>query len=116
MGLRDLVKRLKTPVEEIDAGRLRDRFAALGLVDIAQVPMRTPTRFGGQVKRLRIVPRSGMPSLEAVVSDGSGDAVLVFSGRREVAGLELGRHVTVEGVAHLERGHKVVLNPAYTLL
>ena len=116
MGLKDLVKRFTTPVEEIDAGRLHDRFAALGLTDIAQLPMRTPSRFGGQVKRLRIVPRSGIPSLEVVVEDGTGHAVLVFSGRRELAGLEHGRHMTVEGVAHLERGHKVVLNPAYMLL
>ena len=65
---------------------------------------------------MRTVPRSGVPSLEIVVCDGTGDAVAVFTGRRAVGGLEHGRGVLIEGVAHDERGRRVILNPAYTLL
>ncbi len=62
------------------------------------------------------MPRSGSPALEIVVCDGTGDAVAVFTGRRTVGGLEHGRGVLIEGVAHDEHGRRVILNPAYTLL
>jgi hypothetical protein len=68
------------------------------------------------VQRLRVVPRAGSPSLEAVLSDGTGDAVIVFTGRHNLGGLHPGRGVVVEGVAHKERGKFVIVNPAYTLL
>ncbi len=50
------------------------------------------------------------------MSDGTADATVVFTGRRSVGGLEHGRGLVVEGVAHDERGRCVILNPAYTLL
>ena len=40
----------------------------------------------------------------------------MFSGKKKVHGLSLGRGVLVEGVARLEKNHLVLLNPAYTLL
>ena len=65
---------------------------------------------------MRTVPRSGIPALEIVVCDGTGDAIAVFTGRRSIGGLEHGRGVMLEGVAHHEHGRLVILNPAYTLL
>jgi len=68
------------------------------------------------VKRMSIKPRAGIPSMEIVINDGSGEATVVFSGRRHVAGIEHGHCIVVDGVPHLDGKHLVFLNPAYTLL
>lgn len=116
MGLRDLVKRLNATVEEIDDERLQDRFSGLHLTSLGDLEPRVPARIGGEITRTRIAPRSGVAAFEITVSDGTGAAVAVFTGRRYVAGLEHSRAVVLEGVARSERGRLVMLNPAYTLL
>jgi hypothetical protein len=70
----------------------------------------------GEVTRMRVAPRNGVPSLEVVISDGTGDAVAVFTGRRSIPGIEHGRAMSIEGVARDERGRRVMLNPGYELL
>jgi hypothetical protein len=50
------------------------------------------------------------------VSDGTGNAVAVFTGRSRIPGMEVGRLVLLEGVARRQDGILTVLNPAYTLL
>ena len=116
MGLKDLAKRLRATVDQIDDERMQDRFSGLGLTSIGELAARTPARVGGEVTRTRIAPRSGVPAFEISISDGTGTAVAVFTGRRHVAGLEHHRAVVIEGVARSERGRLVMLNPAYTLL
>lgn len=116
MGLRDLAKRLKTSVEELDDQRLQDRFSGLALTPLGDLEARTPARVGGEITRTRIAPRSGIAAFEITVSDGTGSAVAVFTGRRYVSGMEHNRAVLLEGVARAERGRLVMLNPAYTLL
>lgn len=73
-------------------------------------------RVGGEVQSFQVRPRAGSPSLEITVSDGSGKAVAVFTGRRRIAGLDCGRGVLLEGAGRDERGRLVLLNPSYTLL
>jgi hypothetical protein len=116
VGFKDLRRRLTASVEELDAVRLHDRYSGLGVTEITDMPQRVPGRVGGEVQRLRVVPRAGSASIEAVLSDGTGEVVVVFTGRRAIGGLHPGRGVLVEGVAHDERGRQVILNPAYTLL
>ena len=116
MGLRDLGKRLKASVEQLDDERLQDRFAGLQLSKISDVQPREPMRVGGEVQRVKIMPRSGVPTFEITVCDGTGDLTAVFTGRRHLAGIEHNRAIILEGVARAERGRTVVLNPAYTLL
>ena len=62
-------------------------------------------------------PGRASPALEVVVCDGTGDADRrVHRPARASAGMDHGRGVLLEGVAHDERGRLVLLNPAYTLL
>jgi hypothetical protein len=116
MGIREAFKRLGSSVEQLDAARLQTRFETLPCEQISCCEARRQLRVGGEVKRIRTVPRSGAPSFEVVISDGTADLVAVFSGRREIPGITHGRQVMFEGVAHDERGRLVLLNPAYTLL
>jgi hypothetical protein len=116
VGFKDLKKRLTATVEELDDQRLQHRFTGIGLTPIHEIELRRPIRLGGEVQQLRLAPRAGSPSLEVIISDGSGEAIAVFTGRRAIAGIEHGRGIVLEGVAFEERGRIVVFNPAYTLL
>ncbi|MDO8392719.1 MAG: hypothetical protein Q7V57_19760 [Actinomycetota bacterium] len=116
MGLRDLAKRLTVSVDQIDAERRQDRFAALAVTKIGDIQPRSLVRISGEVTRSRLTPRSGVPSFEFTISDGTGTAVAVFTGRRHLAGIDHHRAVVLEGVPRAERGRLVMLNPAYTLL
>ncbi|MCU1395110.1 MAG: nucleic acid binding OB-fold tRNA/helicase-type [Ilumatobacteraceae bacterium] len=116
MGIRDLAKRLKADSSVLDSERLQHRFQGFGLTPIGELACRTKARVGGEVKRMSVTPRQGVPSFEVVVGDGTGDAVAVFTGRRSIAGVEHGRAMVIEGVAREERGRRIMLNPAYTLI
>jgi hypothetical protein len=116
MGLRDRIKKLSADTVEIEQGRLTERYAAHGDTAIADAPLRTRTRIGGEITSIRVVPRAGSPSLEVSVNDGTGLAVAVFTGRRSIPGITPSRGVVLEGVARQERNRIIMLNPAYELL
>ena len=116
MGIKDVFKSASKPVREIDSERLVDRFAELRLQPLSELEARDRTKVCGEVKRMTIRPRSGIPSTEIVINDGTGDATVIFSGRRHVAGIEHGHCIIVEGVAFADANRLVFLNPAYSLL
>ena len=116
MGLKDAFNSKVKPVRELDAERLVDRFAELRLQPIGELEARDRSKVCGEVKRMTIRPRSGIPSTEIVINDGTGDATVIFSGRRHVAGIEHGHCIIVEGVAFADANRLVFLNPAYSLL
>ena len=116
MGLKDAFNSKVKPVRKLDAERLVDRFAELRLQPLGELEARDRTKVCGEVKRMTIKPRSGIPSTEIVINDGTGDATVIFSGRRHVAGIEHGHCIVVEGVAFADANRLVFLNPAYSLL
>jgi hypothetical protein len=116
MGLRDAFNSKVKPVRELDADRLVDRFAELRLQPLGELEARDRTKVCGEVKRMTIKPRSGIPSTEIVINDGTGDATVIFSGRRHVAGIEHGHCIVIEGVAYADANRLVFLNPKYSLL
>lgn len=118
MGLKNLVKGLKVSIDDLEHERLCSRFEAVeqGRTQLSDCPLRCPVRVVGEVTSLRVATRCGSPSLEITVSDGTGKAVAVFTGRRAIRGLDPGRGVVLEGVARLERDRLTLVNPAYTLL
>lgn len=116
MGVRDRLRNLTAGTQEIEKGRLADRYAGIAATSIADAPVRVPTTVGGEITSIRVVPRAGSPSLEVTVNDGSGLAVAVFTGRRAIPGITPGKGVALEGVARRERERLVFLNPAYRLL
>ena len=116
MGLRDAFNSKVKPVRELDADRLVDRFADLRLQPLGELEARDRTKVCGEVKRMTIKPRSGIPSTEIVINDGTGDATVIFSGRRHVAGIEHGHCIVIEGVAYADANRLVFLNPKYSLL
>ena len=116
MGIRSFGKRLTAGNLEIDSERLCERFKEYDFVNIADSETRTPTKIAGEIKRMRIKPRSGIPSVELVINDGTGEATVIFSGRRSIPGVDHGKCIMVDGVPHRDGARTVILNPAYTLL
>lgn len=114
--LKNLRSKFSKSLEDIEGERLQDRLADLGIQPIADAPTRTPVLLAGEVQGLQVVPRAGSPSLEVTMSDGSGRAVAVFTGRKRLGGVDCGRRILIEGVARTERGRLIVLNPAYTIV
>ena len=85
-----------------------------GSVPIADAPLRTPVKVAGVVRRITVFPMKGNESLEAVVSDGTGEVSVVFMGRRVLPGLNLGTRVIVEGVLGGQRdGGRRMVNPKF---
>lgn len=75
-----------------------------GTVPLGDAPMRKRVKIAGVIRRITVLPMSGHESLEALVSDGTGEAVVVFMGRRGIGGFSLGTKVVVEGVLGDQRG------------
>lgn len=111
-----LHERLVGSIAELDTQRLQRRFEGVAMSPISNIVERRPVRFGGEVRSQHRSSPGSPPMLRVTVSDGTGSAVAVFTGRSRIHGLEAGRAVVFEGVAHRERGRLVVVNPAYTLL
>ena len=114
--LNKLRSKLARTMEELDEDRLQTRYHGLGVTPIAEAPPRTPVRLAGEIQATQVVPRAGSPSLEVTISDGTGRAVAVFTGRRRLGGVDCGRSLVIEGVGRPERGRVLVLNPAYQLV
>jgi amino acid transporter len=105
--------------DELEQARLLKRFAEQpddGHVAIAEAPERVRVRVIGEVTASRVVPRTAGPWLRVTVSDGTASVNAVFTGRRHIPGLDLGRGVVLEGTARREASGLEMMNPAYTLL
>jgi RecG-like helicase len=85
-------------------------------IPIGDVRWRQQARVHGRIRSMRVQPWANVASLECVVVDDTGGLVIVFLGRRAVAGLELGRWLYAEGVVGAHRGYLAMLNPEIELI
>jgi len=83
---------------------------------IASLAPRAQTAVRGRVVRIVKQPAQGLPTLLVRIEDESGYATAVWSGRRSIGGLDLGRKVVIEGVPMASPTGLRFFNPAYTLL
>jgi amino acid transporter len=87
-----------------------------GCINIADVAYRQRARVAGKVRSLRVQPWAGVATLECVLVDNTGGLVLVFLGRKHVAGLAPGVRVVVDGTVGQHGGRLAILNPDYRIL
>jgi RecG-like helicase len=113
--LNRILGRLTESDEERMAEEIRSWTSTVpGAVPLAKAPMRVRVTIAGVVRRITVFPMEGNESLEAVVSDGTGEITVVFMGRRVMPGLNLGTRVIVEGVAGEQRdGSRRMVNPRF---
>ena len=83
---------------------------------IAEAVARRPVLVVGSVVRMRARPTSGQPSLAVTVSDDTGSVVAVWTGRRAIGGIALGRRVVLDGVPRTVGDRLEFVTPAYTRL
>ena len=84
---------------------------------IGDVRWRQRVRVRGRVRALRVQPwEGGVVTLECTLVDETGGLTVSFMGRRRIAGVRVGCHMEVEGMAIEHRGMLAIMNPAYTLL
>jgi len=85
-------------------------------VSIAEVQARQLVCVTGKVTRMTARPTSGQPALAVTVTDESGTVTAVWTGRRSIGGITLGRRVAIKGMAIQRGAHLEFTNPSYTLL
>jgi amino acid transporter len=83
---------------------------------IGRVEWRHRVRIAGRVNSVRTQPRAGNANLECVLADGTGKILLVFQGRRQIAGIEPGARLVVEGMVGDWARRQAILNPSYELV
>jgi hypothetical protein len=90
--------------------------SAPGVTPIAEVRWRQQVTIEGRVQTVRVKPGSGSRSVEYVIEDGTGALSIVFVGRPEVGGIDVGTRLRAQGTAAERSGRLAILNPAYALL
>jgi RecG-like helicase len=80
---------------------------------IGEAPLRQRVRLAGVVRRISVLPIEGIQSLEATITDGTGEVAVVFMGRRNIEGMTLGTRVVVEGVMGEQRKTRRIVNPKF---
>ena len=84
-----------------------------GTVRVADAPSRAPVKLAVTVKRISLVPGEHHDSLEALLTDGTGEVTGVWIGRRSIPGLQLGTRMVVKGVLSKAPIPRRMVNPAY---
>lgn len=85
-------------------------------IPIARLRSRSRARVVGRVRSVRVQPRAGLTVLECTISDGSGQLVLLFQGRRSLPGVEPGTHLLAAGRVGERAGRPAMINPYYEIL
>ncbi|MFI5041609.1 MAG: amino acid permease [Acidimicrobiales bacterium] len=87
-----------------------------GSVPIASVTYRQRARVAGRVRSMRVQPWHGVATLECTLVDDTGGLLVVFLGRRQVAGIAPGAKIVVEGMVGENGGRLAILNPEYRII
>jgi amino acid transporter len=88
-----------------------------GVTPISALLWRRGARVAGRVKTVRVQPWSGVPTLECILADNSGDSItLVFLGRRSIPGIGSGSLLSVEATVGKHHGQLAMINPLYEIL
>jgi len=99
-----------------EARDLRKTYAGKDCVRVADAPDREMVRLRGSLRTVSLRPRAGIPALEAELFDGSGAIVVVWLGRRRIAGIDPGRSIQVQGRIGVHDGLRTMYNPRYELI
>lgn len=107
--------RLTTTTATIEDEEMRDDAARAGCELIADKDDRQIATLHGTLRSVTLRPRGGVPALEAELCDGSGSVLVVWLGRRHIAGIDPGKQLTVHGRLGVRDGQRILFNPRYEL-
>ena len=113
-SLLERLRRLVTPVEELEATELRQRAADVGAHPLASCEPRSRVILRGEIVSITSDAKNGW--LEAEVNDGSGTVRLIWMGRSRLECLMPGRHIRVAGRLAEEDSSPVIYNPDFEVI
>jgi len=87
-----------------------------GSTPIAAIQARQHARVAGRIRAIRVQPWSGVATLECTVADATGSLLIVFLGRKKVAGIAPGAKIVVDGMVGDHQGRPAILNPEYRII
>lgn len=114
--LRRIIARVAASPADLNAEELRRELRVPGARPIAECPDRERVCVAGVLRTVTFRPRGGTPALEADLWDGTGSVAVVWLGRREIGGIQPGRHIKLRGRITRLGGHRAIYNPIYELL
>jgi len=85
-------------------------------VPMSNVPLRTPVVVCGKVTRMRTRPAHGTPALVITLRDETGFVTAIWTGRRAIGGIALGRTIRLDGLCTKTSDGATFMNPSYTLV
>lgn len=110
------LRRLTADPNELDAEQLLSEVGrTAGCEPVANCHRGKVMTVTGRLKSVVYLPQGSVPTLEAELYDGSGSVILVWLGRRQIAGIEPGRTLTARGRIAENQGRGVIYNPWYEL-
>ena len=113
---RQALSRLVASQNDMHAEQEQELATRAGGTPIATLPLRRSATVCGTLRSVTLRPRAGVPALEAELYDGSGSLHVVWLGRRQIAGIEPGRRLRIQGMVTEADGQRAVFNPRYELV
>jgi len=102
--------------EELAAYELSEHSATRGSTLIEEIERGETIQVTGVVKTATIKPNNQVPAYEVEIFDGSGNLIVIWQGRKHVAGIEPGTRIEVEGRITFLFGKPCLHNPVYKIL
>jgi hypothetical protein len=84
-----------------------------GTTPITSLQPRERARVAGRVKSVTVKPWGDIPTLQVQLTDDEGRLEVAFLGRRQIAGLNPGSRIVVDGTVTERRGQLTMINPDY---
>lgn len=117
MGSRpSLLRRLTASTHHLDAAELRDEIVKQSCMPLGDIERGEFATVTGRLRSVVYTPTETVPTLEAELFDGTAAILLVWLGRRRIAGIEPGRRIKASGRVGVHDGRLAVYNPWYELL
>ncbi|MDU0347541.1 OB-fold nucleic acid binding domain-containing protein [Actinomyces sp. MRS3W] len=110
------LRSLRASREDINAADEADSAARRGATFIEDLQPRHRARVTGVLRAITYRPASDKPMLVGQLYDGTGSVDLVWIGRRAIAGINPGIHVSAEGMVVAGRSRPTIYNPVYEIL
>jgi hypothetical protein len=110
-----LLSRLTASAQRLDAAELESEVEQLPCTKLKTIKRGELTAVGGRLRSVVYTPHANVPILEAELFDGSAAILLVWLGRRRIAGIEPGRRILAKGRIGQHDGRLAIYNPWYEL-
>ena len=110
------INRITTSNADLDAEELREELEQQAADAIADVKLGSVTTHTGKIRSLVFRPEVKVPALEAEIFDGTGFIVVIWLGRRTIAGIKPGTSISVTGRLVNVDGKLTMYNPKYTII